>query len=53
MVIKRIRVNLQPNIPNSRGILLTANKDHSVTKATIVPILAPQRRSVRAMGKLI
>jgi hypothetical protein len=48
----RITVNFQPNIPTSIGNLETAHRDHPVKKATIVPALAPARRSPATTGKL-
>ena len=49
---KRISVNFQPNKPSSSGNRLNANNDQAVIKATIVPMLAPVRRSPAAIGKV-
>jgi len=45
VLTNRINVNRQPRIPTSMSNLLTANRDHPVIKATIVPMLASERRS--------
>jgi len=41
----RMMVNFQPNIPTSIGNRVTAHNDHPVRKATMVPTLAPVRKS--------
>lgn len=48
----RMSVNFQPNIPTSIGNLETAHNDHPVRKATMVPALAPDRKSPATIGKL-
>lgn len=48
----RMSVNFQPIMPTSIGNRAIAHNDHPVKNATIVPILAPERKSPAAIGKL-
>ena len=50
---RRIIITFQPNNPSSIGNRETAINDQAVIKATMVPILAPERKSPATMGKLI
>jgi hypothetical protein len=52
VLAKRMNVNFQPSIPTSMGNLATASNDHAVRNATIVPKLAPERKSPAATGRL-
>ena len=52
VLIKRIRVNFHPSIPNSIGNLETAHNDQLVRKATIVPAFAPAFKSPATTGRL-
>ena len=49
---RRINVNFQPNKPTSNGNRVNASNDQPVIKATMVPTLAPVRKSPAAMGKV-
>jgi len=48
----RMSVNFQPIMPTSIGNLPNAHSDHPVKNATVVPTLAPERKSPAAIGKL-
>ena len=52
-LINLISTNLQPNMPISRGSLVSAHRDHAVIQATIVPMPAPDLNNPAAIGMLI
>ena len=52
LLTRRINVNRQPSVPTSIGSRLTAQIDHPVRNATMVPNPAPERSKPAAMCRL-